>query len=405
MTQQNNFAKISPQSSVLSPQSSVLSNNSALKVLYVTHYNSLGGGANLSLFGLMLDLRRRYGVIPSVLIPGEGELADRCRENGIEVFCSKFYGWLSENRIKGVIKQFLNRIYLFRKVLSILMKHKFDIVHTNSSVTEMGNIIAQKFHIPHIWHLREYGEYDYDLHYSLPFSYVHSRYSLADAVIAISQSIRKNFVDERRLCPPEKTRIIYNGIRIPQPYIKRRSSDRINFCISGVFFRGKNQLMAIKACQILKKSTDKFMLHLIGDNNNSYAEDLKRLIASSGLEGNVKFWGFRRDAVEILRDMDVGLMLSKCEAFGRVTVEYMLNYMPVIGVNTGATPEIIIDGETGIICPLDDAAKLAELMLRFITNRELIYSMGQSAREHAVKNFSLERNTDTIYSLYQEFLH
>ncbi|MBQ6666117.1 MAG: glycosyltransferase family 4 protein, partial [Synergistaceae bacterium] len=78
---------------------------------------------------------------------------------------------------------------------------------------------------------------------------------------------------------------------------------------------------------------------------------------------------------------------------------------PVIGVNTGATPEIIIDGETGIICPLDDAAKLAELMLRFITNRELIYSMGQSAREHAVKNFSLERNTDTIYSLYQEFLH
>ena len=106
---------------------------------------------------------------------------------------------------------------------------------------------------------------------------------------------------------------------------------------------------------------------------------------------------------QILRNMDVGLMLSKREAFGRVTVEYMLNYMPVIGVNTGATPEII-DNESGFICELDDSEKLADLMQKFITNPELLAKIGSKARERAINNFSLEHNTDEIYKLYQEIL-
>ena len=64
----------------------------------------------------------------------------------------------------------------------------------------------------------------------------------------------------------------------------------------------------------------------------------------------------------------------------------------------------MINGETGYICRFDDSDMLAELMHRFIMNPELIREMGTKGRERAVKNFSLERNTDEVYELYQEIL-
>lgn len=353
-------------------------------------------------------MRKRHGIIPSLLAPNEGEITRECRENNIEVFCKKFYNWMCSSRIRSIlktsVKQFLNQIILYRNILNSLKDKHFDLVHTNYSLTDIGSLIAQNFEIPHIWHIREYGKDDYDLHYVMPASYVRSKYANSDAVIAISESMYDSLINWQKLLPPEKTRIIYNGLRVPESYTKHQPGEKINFCIVGGVQAGKNQEMAIKACAKLKALTDNFTLHIIGSGSEKYVEQMKQLVTSLRLDDCIKFWGFRSDVNQILHDMDVGLMLSKREAFGRVTVEYMLNYMPVIGVNTGATPEIVIDGETGYICPIDDSEKLAELMHKFITNPELITSMGNKGRERAVNNFSLERNTDEIYSLYQEIL-
>ena len=365
-------------------------------------------GANLALYNLMLDMRERHGVIPSVLAPGEGDFTTKCREKGFEVFSSKFYEWTVSfrlrSKIKGLAKYILNHALCYRKILRLFSDKHFSIIHTNSSVTDIGSFLAQRFKFHHVWHVREFGLKDYDMKYFLPMSSVRREYSRSDAVIAISRSIYNSLVNERRICQADNTRIIYNGLRVPAPYQKRQPSSTIHFCLVGLIYPSKNQLTAIRACAKLKARTDKFMLHIVGSGGGKYMQMLTNEIASCGLEEHVKLWGYRSDVDDILHDMDVGLMLSNCEAFGRVTVEYMLNYMPVIGVDSGATPEIVIDGETGCICPLNDTDKLAELMHRFITNPELLHSMGNKGREHALSHFSLERNTDAIYSLYQEIL-
>ena len=336
----------------------------------------------------MLDMKNRHNVEPSVLIPGEGELAEKCRENGIEVIISKSYLWTYERRlkvrIKGFVKVLLNKIYYERKILNLLKNKHFDIIHTNSSVIETGSIIAQKLNIPHIWHIRECILEHYNMYYLPPEFYVKKQYSQAAQIIAISNSVYSTYV--------------YGYGIIPE------ANGRVNFCIVGILFEGKNQLTAIKACAKLKALTQNFTLHIIGKGDKNYTDELERAVKSSGLEDNVKFWGFRYDVNDILRNMDVGLMLSRREAFGRVTVEYMLNYMPVIGVNSGATPEIVDDGVTGYVCPLNDEEYIAAVMKKFIDNPELLSEMGNKGRERAVKNFSLERNTDEIYSLYQEIL-
>ena len=378
-----------------------------LRILYVTHYTALYG-ANLALYNLMLDMRERHGVIPSVLAPGEGDFSEICRKNGIEVFCSKFYQWITALNLKALakttVKHIINRTILYRKIIRNFKDKHFDIIHTNSSATDIGSILAHRFMLPHVWHVREFGIKHYNCDYFLPMSCVRQKYSQSEAVIAISQPIYDSLVNERRICPPENTRVIYDGLRVPEPYQKRQPSDTIHFCMTGLIYPGKNQLTAIHACAKLKALTDKFMLHIIGSGGDNYMQELKREIASCGLDEHVKFWGYRSDVDDILHTMDVGLMLSNCEAFGRVTVEYMLHYMPVIGVDSGATPEIVLDGETGYICPLNDADRIAESMYSFITNPELLHSMGSKGRERAVTHFSLERNTDEIYSLYQEIL-
>lgn len=401
------------ENAIIKPQASSLKLNSdqKLNVLYVSYWGDFHGGAGRSLYHMMLDMRARHNVEPHVLAYTDGDLTVQCSKDGINAIIAKHYpcvifGHGFKKRLKSFVKVFLNRTFIYRKIISFLKQSglHFDIIHTNTHTSDIGYTISRELSVPHVVHLREHGSKDMDIDFVLPEFIIHRNFSGTAANIAISQSVYNHYVNERRVCPPERTRVIYNGLKVPAEYTKQHDEGRVNFCMAGGFVPHKNQIIAVKACDILRKSTDRFTLHFLGGDKGIYAESVKNLVASYGLEEHVKFWGFRSDVNDILRDMDVGLMLSRREGFGRVTVEYMMHYMPVIGVNTGATPEIVTDGDTGFLCSLDDAEKLAELMLRFINQPELLSSMGKSARERAVKNFSLERNTDEIYSLYQEIL-
>ena len=389
------------------------SNTGTIKrILYVTPWDIIGGASN-SLYYLMLDMKRRHKDIEPVMLNMNhgGEMTRQCALNGIEYFTAKGDIW----RVKGRgltrrliqhTKNIIKNILYHRKISDFIKHSHFDLVHSNTSSPLLGHEIAKRLGIPHVWHLRDYGIDDFNLHYIFPDEYVRRVFAESEAIITISRSVNEYYVNEMKLCQADKTRIIYNGVMIPETYSKKYLNEGcVNFCMTGKIVTGKNQIMAVYACEKLLMKTNKFMLHIIGQASDTrYADRIRHMIKSAGLDEHVKLWGFRTDVNDILRDMDIGLMLSKREGFGRVTAEYMMHYMPVIGVDTGATPEIVLDGETGYICRPDDADMLAELMHKFIVNPGLIREMGTKGRERAVKNFSLERNTDGIYKLYQEIL-
>lgn len=373
---------------------------------------NLQGGGSFSLFNLMLDLMNRHNAEPVLLLPNEDIGCEECRRQGIRVIIAKNYGWCGLKgalpQAKGLVKFILNKFYCYGHILHLISSQHFDLVHTNGMACQTGWVIAKHLGIPHVWHLREFGVNDWGVHYLYPDWYVRSKYMTTDEVVTVSRSLYEDQVNVHKYSSHANTRVIYNGLQVPDSYEKQYfQGDRVNFCITGYISSAKNQAMALRACEKLAELSDKFTLHIIGAVHYDYAEgagELRNIAESGRLKGHVKFWGFRDDVSNILRNMDVGLMLSRCEAFGRVTVEYMANYMPVIGVDTGATPEIVLDGETGCICPLDDYDRLSELMHNFITHPELLHTMGEKGRERAVAHFSLEHNTDEIYSLYQEIL-
>ena len=379
-----------------------------MNILFVT-YTAGMYGANICLLHMMKDLRTRYGVTPYVLMIEEGDLSAKCRDEGIHVIIENYHNWRTRktdlfSMMKGYGKVRLNWLLGYR-IAHKIRKLKINCVHSNSTLFDMGYIVSKYLRVPHIWHLREYGLEDYNLHYLYPNSKISSEFLHSKYCIAISKDIYAHYTQRLRLSDPKRTVVIYDGVDIPEEYEKTYLQDgRIHFCVCGLLSPGKNQINVIEACEMLTDCRNKFRVHFLGDSANGYDAELRRMVVSKGLEDVIIFHGYVNNPHEILRTMDVGIMPSKREAFGRVTVEYMLNYMPVIGAATGGTKELIDEKSSGKLYELDDIRQLAQSMRYCIQHPEWVQTCGQSARNYAAEKFSLDRNTDRVFSLYEQIL-
>src|SRR5690606_6596919 len=99
--------------------------------------------------------------------------------------------------------------------------------------------------------------------------------------------------------------------------------------------------------------------------------------------------------------MDVGIICSRFEAFGRVTVEYMYNRLVVVGSSSGATSELIGSNDKGYLYQLGDIEDFASKLLHIEKNRFILPEVGNRASEYATTKFSSELNTKTIFDLYR----
>ena len=124
-------------------------------------------------------------------------------------------------------------------------------------------------------------------------------------------------------------------------------------------------------------------------------------------------WIIRRDRIQIVHSnssvIDAGARAACLCGVPhvwhiRVTVEAMLASNPVIGSDTGATPELIEDGKTGYLFRAGDDKSLADCMKRLIEDPKRIAIMGKAAQETAKMRFLSKRNTDQIEQLYHDLL-
>ena len=106
----------------------------------------------------------------------------------------------------------------------------------------------------------------------------------------------------------------------------------------------------------------------------------------------------------LLANEDVGLMLSQNEAFGRVTIEYMMHGLAVIASDTGATPEILENGKIGYLYHLGDYQDLAQKMRLLIENKTKIIEFSEKGRAKALNCFSSKQNTRGIWDIYKQLL-
>lgn len=377
-----------------------------MRVLFVTH-TVVMAGANSSMLILIKELKEKYGIEPVVLMPkihssyAKRNLYNSCQELNIECYSHRFY-WFKNQRNWKRYLELISNLLCYPRILWKMRGKRFDLIHSNGSVISIGALLSIVKHAPHIWHLREFGDLDFGLHSLLGVSYEKWVYSRGDAYIAISDIIRQHFSSK---ILPEKIQVVYNGIASSN-HVAKHNNKTMQICMVGMLYEGKNQMEALKAIDILVNTynTTNFHLYFIGLEVHPYVDELSSFVEAHNLEHYVTFMGERSDVGQQLCNMDMGLMLSRNEAFGRVTIEYMMHGLAVIASHSGANQEIIIDGESGFIYQLGDVDTLAQKIKSLIDNSDKLLQFASKGRNRALELFTSERNTKAVNKIYRSLL-
>ena len=124
--------------------------------------------------------------------------------------------------------------------------------------------------------------------------------------------------------------------------------------------------------------------------------------AAAGVADRLTVTGWRDDARDYLGALDVFVLPSCFEGFPQAVVEAMLAERAVVASDVGSVADAVVDGETGLLVPPDDAEALAASLRRLRDDPELRRRLGAQAREKALREFSVERMARAYEALYRE---
>jgi glycosyltransferase involved in cell wall biosynthesis len=377
-----------------------LTKNIIHKYIVFVSINIKKDGAEKSLISLQTYLNREKKINTLTIIPSHGPIEELLKENGIEYIIHSFKGNINAGRgtkpFRGIVKTTINIIQA-RKLAKVLKKRKLNIVgvHSNTITSEFGCFLAERLRVPHIWHIREFGKLDFNFDFELGIGYIKRCASKASKIICNSKAVMTYYQQFFK----DNLTYVYNGVSAVPQGERDWNNKTFKMVLAGRLSEEKGQTLAIEACRKLRASgCDDFQLDFYG--NGVDEEKLINMIAQYDLNDHIHLCGYSNKIP--FSSYHVGLMCSHHEAFGRVTVEYMVNEIPVIGIDSGGTPEIVEDGVDGIMCEsIDD---LFQAMRELYSDRKKCISMGQAGRKRALEQFTLERYCENIYKIYEEVL-
>lgn len=384
-----------------------------IKVAYISHYTGLYG-ANKSLLEVIINMKTKYGIKPIVITPGIGEFSKKLDGLNIENYSFKYYQWMNNkenNKTKSLIK--LLRYKLYNRIATIkisnLLKNKdIDLIHTNSTVIDIGANISKKIKVKHIWHLREFGEEDYNL---IPYKKFNKACTFieenSDKIICISAILRDKY--KKQINNKNKWKLIYNGIRVEDYFndiLNKEYNKDFVILFTGFITKSKNQMELLKAVEIVinKKNRKDIRLYYLGDGDQDYINEMKQFCDENKLDNNVFFEGRVENIKEYIKKSHIGVICSKKEAFGRVTVEYMMGGLAVIASNTGANPEIINNNIDGVIYEFGNYEDLSCKIEELYINRSKLKSLSLNGQKKAIDKFTSDINCKNIYEIYKQVM-
>jgi glycosyltransferase involved in cell wall biosynthesis len=225
-----------------------------------------------------------------------------------------------------------------------------------------------------------------------------------DRIITVSEATKRAYAEMINL-PESRFETIFNGIELDQfaPVEDKRAArivlalptDGPLIAMVGVMRPGKGQGVAIDAMQELAG----MHLLLVGDGKPPYRDELEARARDLG--ERVYFLGQRMDVPAILAASDLLVLPSDSEALPTVLIEAGASGLPVVATNVGGIPEIIKDGDNGLLIPPQNPAALAQAIRRIIDDPDLARAMGDRGYKRARDLFTLDTQADKTVSLYE----
>ena len=233
---------------------------------------------------------------------------------------------------------------------------------------------------------------------------------LSDLTTVISKSMIQEAIDAGS--DSSKIRVVYNGIDLKIPKnadtsIYRKYKIENNDFI--ILFLGR--LHPQKYPEDLIKAFPKIVekvpnARLIFAGNGEKEPKLKRMAKDLNLSNNVIFAGLvlGDEKWGLLNNCDVFVLPSAIEGHPIAVIEAMACSKPVIATNLGPFPEIIREGETGLLVPLHAPDKLADAIIELALDEDKRKEMGMNARRYAEERFDINKIADDYLEIYEELV-
>lgn len=354
----------------------------------ISNHATLLGGGEYSFTDLLSHMPEDWSVIAS--IPGEGELTERLKKNGINtkiVNMPAIRPWLIWNILVCIIEY-----------LEQFKKSQPDLVYCNGSRAAFyAGIASRILKIPVIWHCR-IATPDFFLDYFLG--------EICNRIIANSHATAKRF--KKRLQP--KIRIVHNGVDIPwltDKNVKKPEFVKDDWKVILVVARAsrwKRHDRILAAFDKVAKTDPSVHLICVGAMDNFEPEwwsHLQILTKKSAFSNRIHWIGKANDVRPWYRSAQVLVLSSENEPFGRVLVEAMSHGIPVIATRNGGVPEIVRHGQDGFLTNADNAEEISEYLHLVLNDRSLQKKISKNAIKRA-QHFNLDNHVIKILDIFNK---
>lgn len=350
-----------------------------MKILHVDTEKGWRGGEQQLLY-LVKELKER-GVDVAVACRVGDELEKRCRKEGITVYP------LKGNQTGDILR------------VGALGKD-YDLIHAHAAKAHTIAALSKGFHRKPVIYTRRV---DYPPKKN-PLTEL--KYKLTDRVIAITEFVANVLKRELNL----------NDVEVIYSAVDENLFRKVEFNKVRAFrdrFRGKkivgsvaalteqkNIPNLVEAARIILKERGDTVFVVFGEGNlRNYLQDL---IRKKGLEGSFVLAGFKEDVYNYVKGFDVFVLPSDYEGLGSSILTAMLLQVPVVATKVGGTPEVVKDGETGLLVERRNPVKLAGAILRLLDDEELRKRLTEKAYTTVVDKFSVGRMVDAYLRVYGE---
>jgi glycosyltransferase involved in cell wall biosynthesis len=352
-----------------------------VKVVHLVIGADVAGGQAIAL--RLAQAMRERGGEAAFVAPERGPFTERAEREGYAV------------HVVDLRRSF--RLDGAAKLARVLRRERPDVLHTHTLAAgnALSRLAGRLAGVPVVSHLHIENHFRPSTRRLLA-SLDNRTAPWAAALVAVSEDTKRAY--ERQGYPAGRVEVIHNGVDLP-PNGAPRENDPLVIGEIARLCDVKGQRELIRALADVPGAR----LVLAGrdlEQAGAFERELVTEAERAGVAERVEL-GFRDDVGALLDELDVLALPSWTEGLPMTVLEAMAHGRPVVATPVGGTPEVVADGETGLLVPPRDPEALAAALRRLLADPDLRRRMGEAGRRRVAEQFTADRMAERVLELYE----
>lgn len=363
-----------------------------IRVLLLIKGLGVGGAERLLERAVPYFDRDRYDYQVGYFLPWKDALVPTFKDGGIPVHCLN-------NRAAADIG-------VVGRLIALLRRERIDLVHAHSPVpavmTRLGRRLAGLRGVV-------YTEHNVPSRYGIVTRALNAAtYRLNDAVIAVSQEVAARVEPYVRRGRPRVQAIanavdvdMFAGLQVSREQVRREfgfpPDAPVVINVANLTRKKGHTYLLAAAKRVLERHPQTRFLCV---GQGPLAEELAAEAKRHRLNGQLVFTGFRPDATTLVAASDVFVLSSLHEGLPVSLLEAMALARPQVVTRVGGVPEVVVDGETGVLVEAENPAALADSILSVLGDPARAQRMGEAARAHVRRRYGMSQMVKAVEAVY-----